>query len=1378
MPLTISTTYASLVSLTSTAQNPTTITNSARLKAGLKVSVNGLTVTNAGTVEPNPTLGSGAGIYLAGTSDIVINQSGGTILGNRGIVGSGAPISASDLSTVVNFGIIAGNATSVSDGMLMFEGGVVTNQSSGTVSGFYGIAFSEQVQPVQLPEIVVNGGLIAGDATKGVGIALGGGGTVTNRSGGTISGLKALSAQGGPSGNPSTVVNAGIIAGNASSTTFWSVGVGLNAGGFITNQSSGRISGDRGIYIAGGTILNAGSIVGYSSVSISSSKLGIALYGVSVVTNQSGGYIGGAIAITGVSGTETVVNAGTIAGSNATTSGQGVQLNAGTLTNQSGGTIEGFIAVTAFAAATIFNAGSIAGNLTAASGRGIYLSTTGSVANLSGGWIGGNDAVRFNSTATFTNAGTIAGNATLGTGIGLFLFRGGSATNKSGAIITGYQAVVSSYAPVFNYGTIAGNTTRGIGAQVGGGLTNESIGIITGKVGVSGAGQAIVANAGSITGNTTNGTGIVLTGGTVTNQLSGSVSGFTGIGGGTNVVGGVVVVNAGDITGSMNGGFGINNVYNITNQSSGTIAGYDGVKYGNVLNAGLITGNTVAGAGVAISGQRVTNQSSGTIAGFYGATLSGQGSIVNAGRIAGNTAGGTGIVLGHGGLVTNQSNGSIDGYNGIHGSQFYRNFTYYGSQHITIRQPTIANAGRITANMTAGTGIILIQGGSVVNQSGGSISGFVGIDGGKFSYTSASRTNAIYNYSSHSYTYVFYPGTLVVLRPSLTNAGSIIGNMTTGTGVVLTGGGTIVNQSGGLIAGYRGIAASGGPTTVVNAGSIAGASSAIALTGGYANRLIRSPGAAIAGTVSGGNTFGSTVQSTLELVSAASAGSISGLGTRYIDFAQTTIDSGATWSFTGTNLLGAGYTLTNAGTLINTGTLTLFDATLTGGGIVNNGGIILDPSTMVVASLTGTGSVTSASGSTLEVQGTVSSGETIVFGGAGAYLHIDTPSSFAGRILDFAGSETIDLKGVSPGSVSYTIGSGVLQEGGGTIALSTTPEVPLSATASADGSSVATLCFCVDTYIRTPYGDRRVQDLQVGDIVSTFGGGVRPIVWIGLGKVLATPGRRGAATPAIVRKGALAPNVPGRDLHLTKGHALYLDDVLIPVEFLINHRSIVWDDRAREVELYHIELDAHDVLIADGAPAESYRDDGNRWLFRNSNSGWNLPPLTHFAPVLTGGPVVDAAWRRILDRAGPRPGLPLTEDPDLHLSVNGRRIDAVSCAAGAYAFELPTGVSEVRIVSRAGSPAELGLARDPRRLGVALRWMVLRQGTITRSLDIASELLHQGVHAFEADNKFRWTDGDALLPAGWFAGLSGAFSLALRITAMANYPLEGTRIAA
>ena len=83
--------------------------------------------------------------------------------------------------------------------------------------------------------------------------------------------------------------------------------------------------------------------------------------------------------------------------------------------------------------------------------------------------------------------------------------------------------------------------------------------------------------------------------------------------------------------------------------------------------------------------------------------------------------------------------------------------------------------------------------------------------------------------------------------------------------------------------------------------------------------------------------------------------------------------------------------------------------------------------------------------------------------------------------------------------------------------------------------------------------------------------------------------------------------MPHYDLHVTKGHALFIDGVLIPVEFLVNHRSILWDDQAREVTLYHVELETHDVLLANGAPAESYRDDGNRWLFHNANSGWDQP---------------------------------------------------------------------------------------------------------------------------------------------------------------------------
>ena len=91
----------------------------------------------------------------------------------------------------------------------------------------------------------------------------------------------------------------------------------------------------------------------------------------------------------------------------------------------------------------------------------------------------------------------------------------------------------------------------------------------------------------------------------------------------------------------------------------------------------------------------------------------------------------------------------------------------------------------------------------------------------------------------------------------------------------------------------------------------------------------------------------------------------------------------------------------------------------------------------------------------------------------------------------------------------------------------------------------------------------------------------------------------------IIAQGRASPTTcPRRTWRITKGHSLYIDHVLIPVEELVNHRSIEWDDRAQEVKLFHIELETHDVLIANGAPAESYRDDGNRWLFQNSNAGW------------------------------------------------------------------------------------------------------------------------------------------------------------------------------
>jgi Hint domain/Right handed beta helix region len=372
----------------------------------------------------------------------------------------------------------------------------------------------------------------------------------------------------------------------------------------------------------------------------------------------------------------------------------------------------------------------------------------------------------------------------------------------------------------------------------------------------------------------------------------------------------------------------------------------------------------------------------------------------------------------------------------------------------------------------------------------------------------------------------------------------------------------------------------------------------------------------------------------------------------------------------------------------------------------------------------------------------------------------DDPSGSG--ILDSAGATLGFTNNSVFGLTEAKLSTGPLDESGTTF-LTTRPTL--------DTSPIDTACYARGTMIRTDRGEVSIEELSIGDRVVTHSGKHKPIKWIGRGQALSTGGRQHAATPVIVRKAAIADNVPVRDLRITKGHALFIDGVLIPVEELINHRSIFWDDRAQEVQIYHIELETHDVLIANGAPAESYRDDGNRWLFRNANSGWHLPPQEPCAPLLTSGPVVDAIWRRLLDRAGPRPGVPLTDDPDLHLLVDGQRVDGKARSGGVYAFRLPRRPSSVHIISRAGSPDELGIARDPRLLGVALRQAVVWRGPQMRLMEASDPALAHGFHQFEETNGLRWTDGDALLSATLFDGIDGACDVELHVGCTTWYPL-------
>ena len=159
------------------------------------------------------------------------------------------------------------------------------------------------------------------------------------------------------------------------------------------------------------------------------------------------------------------------------------------------------------------------------------------------------------------------------------------------------------------------------------------------------------------------------------------------------------------------------------------------------------------------------------------------------------------------------------------------------------------------------------------------------------------------------------------------------------------------------------------------------------------------------------------------------------------------------------------------------------------------------------------------------------------------------------------------------------------------------------------------------------------------------------------------------------------------------------------------------------------------------------------------------------APVLTGGPIVDAAWQRLLDRAGGPGSMPTTDEPDVHLVADGRRIDCRKADRGIYRFRLPRGATQVRVVSRAGVPCEVGLARDPRLLGIAVTRIMCWQGPRLCLIEASDAALREGFHMFEAANGFRWTDGDASLPEMLFDGVAGAVALELHVAATARYPL-------
>ncbi len=1150
-------------------------------------------IVNAGRIGLNATTALAVKVQAGGT---LTNLASGTVIGLTALIAGSAPFS------VVNAGRIDGQTLS-GGGVSLTAGGLVSNQSGGTIQAGVGVRVQGGAGTV------ANDGRIAGFAGAAVSFAAG----FANRAivgtgasflgavdGGNTIGATAVSTLELASGaSAGTLTNL-----NTSFVNFGQIAVDSGATWTLSGQNtvaSGVTVANSGTLIASGTLINGGVIGG-----------GVGLATGAVATNLSTGTISGPIAIAGKGAGATIVNQGIVAGGT-TAGGRGIALAVGGLvTNKTGGTISGLYGVYSQNSETsVLNAGGISGGGTG--NAGVVLKGGGTLTNQAGGAISGETGVRvLQGAATVANAGTIGGTggtavamaagyaqraivspgavfsglvdggntigatvaSTLelatGAGIGTLTNLASAFTNFSRIVVDtsalwafaggntiGTGVTFASYGSLFGTLANAGLVQNGLAFAAGGYIANQAAGNIGGTIGVAVSGGAgTVFNAGSISGS--GGTAVSLASGFSHRVVAAPGGAFTGIVQGGNTAGATAVSTlelisaapAGTLSGlgSQFLGFGriqidagaawaftgANTIASGTTLSLAAAAsltsGGSLVALGSVVNAGTIQQGLSAGAN-----GFVTNQSGGTIAGkiAMGGTAAGI-SVANRGAIQGaTTTGGFGVSLRSGGLVTNQSGGTVTGRTAI------------GALTGAL---TVANSGVVAGYGVNSVGVSLSAGGKVNNQFAATVSGATGVRGG------ASPTTVI-------------------------NFGTISGATAGGRGVDLFGGGAVYNQAYGRIEGETGISFYNSGGTVTNLGTVAGSGgTAVSMAAGYENLVRVAGGAVFSGLVDGGNAVGGTAASTLQLTAYGLDGTLSGLGSNFVNFQTVEVGLGALWTLTGSNALTAGQTL------------------------INNGSLILTDTTIVTDVLLGKGKATLGDGGRLTVGGSVAAGETIGLDGASAGLFLSTPTAMSGAVTKFGLDDTIDLAGVAPETVDF-FGGSIHFGSGYSFALSLLGGTNVRAVSDgAGGALLSVACFAAGTRIGTDQGPVAVEDLRIGDRIALAEGGSAPAVWIGRRTVdCARHPDPMRVWPVRVRAGAFGPGAPACDLILSPDHAVFVEGMLVPIRLLIDGAAIVQEPRDK-VTYFHAEVPEHAVILAEGLPVESYLDTGDRSDFEGSGA--------------------------------------------------------------------------------------------------------------------------------------------------------------------------------
>ena len=946
------------------------------------------TVENYGTIRST---GTNSTIYL-GRGGLITNGASGsnaaTIVGNRTAIGISSPTStAGGVGTVVNFGTIQSNSTSTAGvGVYFGQGGMLTNEVGAVITSAQRGDITAKVGA----GTVVNYGLIKTGSTL-TAVYFGAGGTLTNQAGGVV-----LSVGGTPfavKNAAGTVFNSGTIRSNASTTAS---SVYFGQGGVVTNQASGTISAAAGaaVVIKGGagSVVNHGSISGPSGVSIGSTAGGAG----SVFNDGTiaASFTSGFVSAINLSAGGTVTNQGTVIASGGT-NGNGIAITgAGVVTNAAGALIAGPGNGIFDTFGTVINAGSISG--TGIPQTGTMTPFTSGV-NLTGG--------------TVINTGRITALNAGGNGVNL-ASGGGSvsngATNALSALIEGYQIGVQ-----IGYSNFATGSFSGVGA-----LTNDGTIIATGTNSTGAnlvAGGNVVNGAPSVHGalieGGQSGVGIGFNNGTIAGAIGTVVNygsiisiGANGFGASVQLNAGGSVANFGTIIalGSNGTGANLNGVGQLSNAAGAVIEGaqsgvgigsFNGTSasgIGTVSNLGTIL-STGTGFSTAVNlraGGSVTNGASNATAaliegtgvgiqiGFNnGTSANGIGTVVNYGSIESSGTNSGGVSLQAGGNVTNAAGGLIDG------PQFGVNIGVNNGAS-GLGAGTIANFGTILG----AAGVNLQAGGSVINGGSGN---------------TAALIEGVSQAVQIGFSNLFNGGTVVGGVGTVSNLGTILATGSSGGGVNLQGGGSVIN---------------GGP--------------------GFTTALIEGPGGGVQtgtfnGTIGGGvgtvanfGTILATVTAFAPGINLIAGGSVtnggSGSAAALIEGAQQGVNIGFS---NGTAFGGVG-TVANFGTILATGTGFSTGVDLQAGGSLTNGAsgstaalIEGGQSGVVIGFNNGTlvsGAGTVANFGTIEATGTNSTGANLNSGG------ILTNGASGSTAALIAGSQA----GVQVGFLNGTISSG------------------------------------------------------------------------------------------------------------------------------------------------------------------------------------------------------------------------------------------------------------------------------------------------------------------------------------------------------------------